>query len=171
MECQTNENGELLLNVEEVAKELLSTGYSFSGFSRYNGGWIKQVIGLDKSKTDGYSILGDFAPKKKTWVKPGLYIDCSIDGSRKNQERRIHLFVILKDGTAKQIGEEKKYKGSSGGDWAVDLWNDIENTLKNPNFTSPTEKSRIGLLKEEEKILLEQLEKIREEIKNIEGGN
>ena len=31
-----------------------------STVTRYNGGWAKTVTGLDKSRTNGYSILGDF---------------------------------------------------------------------------------------------------------------
>jgi hypothetical protein len=170
MEYKKNENGELLLNIEDAIKEELGEG-TFQGFSRYNGGWIKQITGLDKSVTDGYSILGEFAPKKKTWVKPGVYLDCSIAGSRKNQDRRFHLFILCTDGSIKQIGEEMEYSGSSGGDWAVDMWDDIENTLKNPNFTNPIEKSRLDVLKDEEKNLLEQLEKIRDEIKKLELEN
>lgn len=68
--------------------------------SRYNGGWLKTVTGLDKSVTNGFSILGKFvkAGDYKVDYKPGLYLDCSKDGSRKNQEWNYHLFRLDEDG-------------------------------------------------------------------------
>ena len=58
---------------------------------RYNGGWTKSVIGLDKMQTNGYSIKGNFINgdinRLRNW-NDGLYLDCDIRGSRKNQENQ-----------------------------------------------------------------------------------
>lgn len=94
-------------------------------FERYNGGWTKSVIGLNKEVTNGFSILGDFMPKdKKEWYHVNrLYLDCGIGGSRKNQTKYYSLFMVLADGSYDVIAESK------GNDWATDLWDAIDNNL------------------------------------------
>ena len=92
--------------------------------SRYNGGWAKTVKGLDKSRTNGYSILGDFvdidAPQ---YWKDGLILDCDIHGSRKHPEKTYRLFRYEngKLSLLSQVGDAK--------DWAVRLWPAIEEAL------------------------------------------
>ncbi|KKK84088.1 hypothetical protein LCGC14_2786850, partial [marine sediment metagenome] len=111
---RTNERGELLINIHSVVKQL-------SSYSRYNGGWIRQVDSLDMTCTDGRSIVGSKCENQKTWNRPGLYIDCSIDGARQNQITYHTLFELTKDGNAKEIS--MIYDEN---DWAVELWDLIE---------------------------------------------
>lgn len=91
-------------------------------FERYNGGWTKIVTGLDKSVTNGYSILGDFTTSgKKDWYSTNaLYLDCGIGGSRKNQERNYTLFRVNEKGEPIIIAK------SDGKNWATELWEAIE---------------------------------------------
>lgn len=67
---------------------------------KYMSGWLKTVDGLDKTRNNGYSIVGDFvkAGDFKQNYNPGLYLDCSKEGSRKNQKWNYHLFRVDEDG-------------------------------------------------------------------------
>ena len=97
-------------------KATLSCGY-------YNGGWIKTVIGVNKKATNGYSITGDFVQKQGTFpYKDGLYLCCSIEGSRKNRENNYILFSF--DGEKVEVIKEIE---DGRRDWAVLLWEHIEN--------------------------------------------
>lgn len=88
---------------------------------RYNGGWTKTVTGLDKSKDNGYSLIGEFVKSEQLANQaPGLYVDCDIAGSRKNQAKQYQLFELKPDGTAQYLAY------SRGFDWAVKLWPAID---------------------------------------------
>lgn len=94
-------------------------------FERYNGGWTKEVVGLDKTQTNGYSIKGGFTTSgKKDWYRVGkLYLDCGIGGSRKNQTKYYTLFTLEENGEVSTLATSK------GNDWAVSLWEEIEKYL------------------------------------------
>jgi hypothetical protein len=113
---EKNSLGWLLLDIEKIAEELLQ-----KRFTRYNGGWIKAVNSLNKSVTNGYSIVGDFARSGLNWNAPGLYIDCSIGGSRKHPEKVYSLFRLAPDGTAHLIFGVDNVR-----DWAPRMWPHIE---------------------------------------------
>lgn len=93
--------------------------------SRYNGGWAKTVRGLDKSKTNGYSILGDFVDidAPQYWKNGTIILDCDIHGSRKHPKKTYRLFRYEngKLSLLSQVGDNK--------DWAVKLWPAIEEAL------------------------------------------
>ena len=96
-----------------------------STVTRYHGGWAKTVKGLDKSKTNGYSILGDFVDidALQYWKDGTIILDCDIHGSRKHPEKTYRLFKY-QDGKLSllsQVGDTK--------DWAVKLWPIIEEAL------------------------------------------
>jgi len=92
-------------------------------YTRYNGGWAKTVTGLDKTRTNGYSLMGEFV-NSPCWLTPGsLLLDCSKGGSRKNQFWEYHLFKV--EGT----GQLTPLEESSGKTWAVDLWPAVEKNL------------------------------------------
>lgn len=115
-----------LFNFSEQTKDIETV-------SRYNGGWLKTVTGLDKTKTNGYSILGEFtkAGNYKHDYKNGLYLDCSKDGSRKNQEWNYHLFRVDQDGF--HLIQTLENGGRS---WACEFWENIEAELKKDSETS-----------------------------------
>ena len=93
--------------------------------SRYNGGWAKTVKGLDKSRTNGYSILGDFVDidAPQYWKDGTIILDCDIHGSRKHPKKTYRLFCYL-DGKLSLLAQEGDTK-----DWAVRLWPAIEDAL------------------------------------------
>ena len=98
------------------------------GFNRYNGGWVKTITGLDKDYQNGYSLNGEFVANKRVKnvdLKENiLYLDCSIGGSRKNQEKNYHLFKF-EDGEIEVI--QTIENGQS--DWALQLWDNVEKEL------------------------------------------
>jgi len=96
-----------------------------STVTRYNGGWAKTVRGLDKSKTNGYSILGDFVDidAPQYWKNGTIILDCDIHGSRKHPEKTYRLFQY-QDGKLHLL----TYVGDTK-DWAVRLWPAIEEAL------------------------------------------
>ena len=99
----------------------------------YNGGWFKTVIGLDQTKTNGYSILGDFigsggnsreGPSGSAMLPIGtLVLDCSIGGSRNNQYKSYFLMRVKGENDFEQLEE------TEGNDWATDLWDVIKQNL------------------------------------------
>lgn len=95
--------------------------------TRYNGGWVKEITGINKEKSNGYSLIGDFLDGGKEAIVRctigKLYLDCGIGGSRKNQENEYTLFTIKDD----EILILKKV--SKGKTWAIDLWPEIEKCL------------------------------------------
>ena len=93
--------------------------------SRYNGGWAKTVRGLDKSKTNGYSILGDFVDidAPQYWKDGTIILDCDIHGSRKHPKKPYRLFRY-ENGKLSLLAQEGDTK-----DWAVRLWPAIEEAL------------------------------------------
>jgi len=96
-----------------------------STVTRYNGGWAKTVRGLDKSKTNGYSILGDFVDidAPQYWKNGTIILDCDIYGSRKHPEKTYRLFRY-ENGKLSLLAQEGDTK-----DWAVRLWPAIEEAL------------------------------------------
>lgn len=95
---------------------------------RYNGGWTKRVFGIDKNQNNGYSIQGDFVKINEglNQIKDGLYLDCDINGSRKNQEKDYRLFVIKNNCSEIKILNTILDGGS---DWAIRMWDHIEKAL------------------------------------------
>ena len=95
--------------------------------TRYNGGWLKTVTGLDKTVTNGFSIEGSFvqAGDFKMDYEPGLYLDCSKGGSRKNQKRNYHLFRV--DGKGFHLLQTLE---DAQGAWACEFWETIENLIE-----------------------------------------
>jgi len=120
MRMERNEKGAYLLNPAEVAGEHVAI------YTRYNGGWIKSVESLDKSQTSGYSLVGKFLKSGLQWMGPGVYLDCSIGGSRKNQRYIYTVFVLRTDGSVVAYNDDAITVEGRGGDWAVRLWPVVE---------------------------------------------
>ena len=97
-------------------------------WSRYNGGWMKTVTGLDKSVKNGYSLIGEFvdAGATKNDYSAGLYINCNIDGSRKHPTKMVQLLKLDEDGSLELL----KTLENGGRTWAVEFWELIEENLE-----------------------------------------
>ena len=126
--------------------------------TRYNGGWLKTVTGLDKTVTNGFSIEGEFvqAGDFKMDYKPGLYVDCSKGGSRKNQKWNYHLFQVNDKGFhLLQTVEDGR------GAWACEFWEMIEQELPNECKPSAMEIARMTYeLAEDRETLMEVIERL-----------
>ena len=138
MDVSKLQDSQLLLLINDARQELLKrkrterspinifhklNAILESKITRYNGGWMKRVEGLDKRITDGYSIKGRFIDgdmnRLLIW-NDGLYLDCDIQGSRKNQEKFYTLFSV-ENNKVTVLAE------AAGKDWAVRLWVAIVN--------------------------------------------
>lgn len=89
------------------------------GVELYNGGWCRKVTGIDKTKKQGYSILGPFINGWKYLAvqDPGVYVVCDVEGSRKHPSYDYILFTW--DGQNLNI---VKTLEDAKGEWAVQLW-------------------------------------------------
>ena len=91
---------------------------------RATGGWVKTVRGLDKSVTNGYSLVGEY----KSEYSDGLYLDCNKEGKKSKPKQDFRLFR-LKNGKLTLIDEV--YDGKKN--WAVEFWDSVGEEL-NPNY-------------------------------------
>jgi len=156
---ERNENGAYLLNPVAVAREHVKK------YTRYNGGWIKTIEQIDKSKTNGYSLVGEFLKSGLQWMSPGVYLDCSKGGSRKNQTSIYTIFALREDGSVVAYNDDTIVEEGRGGDWAVRLWPVIERALREVGGTD----ERAALLARRAELMAE-LERIDEQIHAMEEG-
>ncbi len=97
---------------------------------RATGGWLKNVTGLDKTVTNGYSIEGNFvkAGDYSEEIENGLYLDCNKEG-KKSKPKSDYRLIRVQNGTLSLI--DVVYDGRKN--WAVDLWDSIAEEL-NENY-------------------------------------
>lgn len=113
----------ILVNIRESF--LNAAGFWESNLSEKSGNWCKFVEGIDKTRSDGYSIEGAFVSQfsQLKSQQPGLYLHCQKKGGKKGQQKRLYLlFVLQPDGQVEVINEFQ----SSSKDWAVQVWPEIE---------------------------------------------
>ncbi len=119
-DAERDAQGRMLLNMEKVAAVLPS-------HSRYNGGGVKQIERIDRSKTDGWSLIGEYCPSRANWCPPGLYLDISKSGSRANVNTNYQLFRLYADGTVACAGWASTTQ--NGKSWATALWPAVDREL------------------------------------------
>lgn len=93
-------------------------------------GWIKNVTAIDKSKKNGFSLIGEFCKKGDFECKyeDGIYVDCS--KLRKPKQVNYHVFKVTNGNFELLQTIEDADKT-----WAVQLWETIEDNLsKDPNY-------------------------------------
>lgn len=93
---------------------------------RSTGGWLKNVSGLDKSVTNGYSIEGNFikAGDYTEELPNGLYLDCNKEG-KKSKPKSDYRLIRVNAGSLTLI--DAVFDGKKN--WAVDLWDSIAEEL------------------------------------------
>lgn len=89
------DDGALVADPLKLAR-LLGGGF----FTRYNGGWVRRVTDLE---TFEGSQMPEGSPVQ---MQPGIYLDCSIGGSRKAPRATYTLFALLPDGSGKRLGSD-----------------------------------------------------------------
>ena len=102
-------------------------------FSRTRGGWMKQVEGLDKSESNGYSFVGSNFIKVgnfKSNIMNGLYLDQSTSVINNKKVFTMNLFKIH-DGDVELLKTVPKNNG-----WAMELWDEVENYFNTQDITA-----------------------------------
>ena len=128
----------MILNWKEIIED--DTGdYEF-----YNGGWVKEVTGVDKSKSNGYAFEGRFVNPigGLSECGDGLYIVCSIEGSRRRQKKCVAVFEIKDDEVTKVIDWVE------GNDWALQIRDRVAELLDQPKENPLAKYSTEELLEE-----------------------
>ncbi|HAO11848.1 MAG TPA: hypothetical protein DCQ51_11920, partial [Planktothrix sp. UBA8407] len=106
----------VLVNLREAFFN--APGFWQSRFLIKTGNWCKSVDGLDKGRTDGYSILGSFVNQcdQLSTQQPGLYLFCEKKKQKQNVAERLYtLFILEPDGTVEVLNEFK----TASKDWGV----------------------------------------------------
>ncbi|MGF1493841.1 MAG: hypothetical protein ACFBSC_15580 [Microcoleaceae cyanobacterium] len=128
------------------------------------GNWCKWVEGVDKTRTDGYSILGNFVNQidQLIYQVPGLYLYCEKKKQKRDISERLYtLFHLEPDGSVQVLHELKT--GSK--DWAVQLWPTIDAYFNRQ--TQPVEQRRQQLLTKIQQLEFE-LQQCRMELAALE---
>ena len=160
MAPEQNAAGAYLLDLRRVAEEYVD------GFSRYNGGWIRKIDRIDKSKTNGYSLIGEFCRDGLQWMAPGVYLDCSRGGRRKYQRMIYTVFVLHEDGTVTAYNDDAVVSDvGQGGDRFVRLWPAVERALEEVASVD----NKLAALRARRAELLAELAQIEEEIMELEN--
>ncbi len=94
---------------------------------RAQGGWLKTIEELDKTVTNGYSLVGDFikAGDFEGEYMEGIYLDCNKEGNAKKPQIDYRLFR-LRDGKVRLIDlviDAQK-------NWAQDFWDAVEDEIE-----------------------------------------
>ena len=112
----------MILNWKKIIEDD-SGDYNF-----YNGGWVKEVTAVDKSKSNGYAFEGRFVNPINglSECRDGLYIVCSIEGSRRRQKKCVAVFEIKDDEVTKVIDWVE------GNDWALKIRDRVAELLNQP---------------------------------------
>jgi hypothetical protein len=151
---------QILINLKDALAK--AEGGFENPMHRYNGGWCKTITGLDKSKDNGYSLKGGFIRKENCIAHQdvGLYLDCDIGGSRKNQRKYYTLFSLKPDGAVDVL----EYFDSNKPDWAIHLWPFVEKYFADEQQTAD---SKRAALEAEAAQLRIRLEEIGQELKTL----
>ena len=94
---------------------------------RSAGGWLKTIEELDKSVSNGYSLVGDFVKSGdfEEEYSDGLYLDCNKEeGKRKKPQQDYRLFR-LENGKLRLL--DMVIDGKQN--WACDFWDTIEEEI------------------------------------------
>lgn len=93
---------------------------------RAQGGWLKTVEELDKSVTNGFSLVGNFikAGDFEGEYSEGIYLDCNKEGTAKKPQTDYRLFRF-KDGKVRLLDMVIDAQKS----WAQDFWDAVEGEI------------------------------------------
>lgn len=110
-----------IVNWRDIVRDSRRDGTAF-----YNGGWVKAITAVDKGKSNGYCFAGGFisgAVDGMVEVEDGLYITCSIAGSRKNQNKEYAVYQVSGDEVTQVLD------WVDGRDWALKLRDKVAELL------------------------------------------
>lgn len=112
----------MILNWEKEIKEI-DPDVKF----RSEGGWLKTVEKLDKSVSNGYSLVGDFVKSGdfEENYSEGLYMDCNKEQGRRKKAQCDYRLFRLANGQLRLL--DMIIDGESS--WACEFWDTIEEEL------------------------------------------
>lgn len=112
----------MILNWEKEIKEI-DPDMKF----RSEGGWLKTVEKLDKSVSNGYSLVGDFVKSGdfEENYSEGLYVDCNKEQGRKKKAQCDYRLFRLANNQLRLL--DMVIDGESS--WACEFWDTIEEEL------------------------------------------
>ncbi|RBQ23851.1 hypothetical protein ALNOE001_06420 [Candidatus Methanobinarius endosymbioticus] len=94
---------------------------------RSEGGWLKTVEKLDKSVSNGYSLVGDFVKFgdfEENYTE-GIYVDCNKEKRKKKKAQHDYRLFRLANGQLRLL--DMVIDGESN--WACEFWDTIEEEL------------------------------------------
>ena len=93
---------------------------------RSQGGWLKTIEELDKTVTNGYSLVGDFVKSGdfENEYSEGIYLDCNKEGNTKKPQIDYRLFRFKND-KIRLLDLVIDAKTN----WAQDFWDAVEDEL------------------------------------------
>jgi len=114
--------GNMLLNwYEEITR--IDPDMKF----RSEGGWLKTIEKLDKSVSNGYSLVGDFVKSGNfdENYSEGLYLDCNKEQGKKKKAQTDYRLFRLSNGELRLLDMIIDGDGS----WACEFWDTIEEEI------------------------------------------
>ena len=94
---------------------------------RSEGGWLKTIEDLDKSVSNGYSLVGDFVKSGdfEEDYSDGLYLDCNKEKGKKKKAQNDYRLFRLENGQLRLL--DMIIDGQVS--WASEFWDTIEEEL------------------------------------------
>lgn len=94
---------------------------------RSEGGWLKTIDKLDKSVSNGYSLVGDFVKSGDfdESYSDGLYLDCNKEPGKKKKLQTDYRLFRISNGQLRLL--DMIIDGESN--WACEFWDTIEEEL------------------------------------------
>lgn len=111
---------ELVTMIFSMKKKFDEKGYYWD---RSNKGWMKTIVSLDKTKKNGYSLIGEFvnAGVRKNDYNAGLYLNCN-----KGEDGIVYQLIKVTDDEDIELLQTLENPGRG---WAVELWEKIDEHL------------------------------------------
>ena len=94
---------------------------------RNAGGWLKTIEKLDKSVSNGYSLVGDFVKSGDfdENYPDGIYLDCNKEQGRKKKAQADYRLFRLANGELRLL--DMIIDGDNS--WACEFWDTVEEEL------------------------------------------
>lgn len=137
-----------------------------TSFSRTRGGWMKQVEGLDKQHSNGYSFVGSNFVKVgnfNTNIMNGLYLDQSTSIVDNHKVFTMNLFKII-NGNVELLKTVPKTNG-----WALELWDEVEDYFKSETITAQEIVNTIREMTSNETLIEEAIDILQFDAREIES--
>lgn len=95
---------------------------------RSEGGWLKTIEKIDRSVSNGYSLVGDFIKSGdfEEDYNEGIYLDCNKELGKKKKAQCDYRLFRLSNGKLRLL--DMIIDGDSS--WACEFWDTIDEELE-----------------------------------------